>query len=68
MISAGAPAVPRTLLLSQLAEGGIAVLPTGPLDRQMLVRVRRKGGDLEVTELCACRFVKLIGAEGWSND
>lgn len=68
LISAGAPAVPRALLLSQLADGGTAVLPTGPLERQVLVRVRRKGSELEVAELCGCRFVKLIGAEGWSND
>jgi protein-L-isoaspartate(D-aspartate) O-methyltransferase len=68
LIAAGAPEVPRKLLLSQLKEGGIAVLPHGPDDEQVLVRVvRRQNDDLHVGEICACRFVKLIGREGWSE-
>ena len=68
LIAAGAPAVPRELLLSQLADGGIAVLPVGPHEEQMLVEVRRRGQDLEKTDVCPCRFVKLIGKEGWSGE
>jgi len=67
LITAGAPELPRNLLLGQLKEGGVAVLPVGPQDDQMLVEVRRSGNDLKVTELCACRFVKLIGEEGWEK-
>jgi protein-L-isoaspartate(D-aspartate) O-methyltransferase len=65
LITAGAPALPERLLLDQLAEDGIAVLPIGPADRQMLVEVRRRGGRLLSTDICPCRFVKLIGKEGW---
>ena len=68
LISAGAPDIPRALLLGQLKDGGVAVLPSGPLEAQMLVRVTRHGGELSVSEICACRFVKLIGAEGWRDD
>src|SRR5688572_8052542 len=37
MITAGAPELPRQLLLSQLKDEGIAVLPVGKEDDQMLV-------------------------------
>src|SRR5687768_4358185 len=67
IITAGAPELPRQLLLGQLKDGGIAVLPVGPQDDQMLVEVRREGDDLKVTDVCPCRFVKLIGQEGWEK-
>jgi protein-L-isoaspartate(D-aspartate) O-methyltransferase len=67
LITAGAPEVPRALLLGHLKDGGIAVLPTGPTDDQMLVEVRREGFDLKTTDICRCRFVKLIGQEGWTE-
>ena len=68
LIAAGAPKLPAELLLNQLADGGVAVLPIGPHDEQMLIEVRRKGNDLETTDVCPCRFVKLIGKEGWAAD
>lgn len=67
LIAAGAPQLPRELLLSQLKDGGLAVLPFGPDDDQMLVEVRRAGDELNVTDICPCRFVKLIGKEGWDE-
>ena len=67
LIAAGAPALPERLLLDQLADGGIAVLPVGPADEQMLVEVRRRGDRLVCADVCPCRFVKLIGAEGWEE-
>jgi protein-L-isoaspartate(D-aspartate) O-methyltransferase len=68
LVTAGAPELPRKLLLASLAEGGVAVLPVGPHDEQMLAEVRREGGELVVTDVCACRFVKLVGAEGWMKE
>jgi protein-L-isoaspartate(D-aspartate) O-methyltransferase len=65
MITAGAPEIPRELLLSQLKDGGLAVLPAGPEDDQMLLEVRREGNELKTTDICPCRFVKLIGKQGW---
>jgi protein-L-isoaspartate(D-aspartate) O-methyltransferase len=68
LIAAGAPELPRELLMSQLKDGGLAVLPIGPLHKQMLVEVRREGARLEVSDICQCRFVKLIGQEGWGKE
>jgi protein-L-isoaspartate(D-aspartate) O-methyltransferase len=65
IITAGAPELPRELLLSQLVDGGVAILPAGPEDDQMLIEVRREGSHLKVTDICPCRFVKLIGKQGW---
>lgn len=67
LIAAGAPVVPRTLLLGQLVDGGVAVLPVGPLDKQVLVAVRRRGDQLLSTDVCSCRFVKLVGKNGWEE-
>lgn len=68
MITAGAPQLPMHLLLSQLKDGGLAVLPVGPEDEQMLVQVKRNGQKLETTDISPCRFVKLIGHEGWKTE
>ncbi len=67
LIAAGAPAIPRELLLSQLTDGGYAVLPVGDEQEQMLVRITRRGGRLDVQDICPCRFVKLVGREGWAR-
>jgi protein-L-isoaspartate(D-aspartate) O-methyltransferase len=68
LVAAGAPKLPRKFLLAQLKEGGKAVLPIGPHEEQMLTEVTRVGGELIVKDVCACRFVKLIGDEGWSRE
>jgi protein-L-isoaspartate(D-aspartate) O-methyltransferase len=67
LITAGAPKIPEELLLEQLREGGIAILPVGPVDEQMLVEVRRRSDRLESKNICPCRFVKLIGMGGWGG-
>ena len=67
LIAAGAPKIPETLLKTQLVDGGIAVLPVGPAEEQTLVEVQRKGDELVAADICACRFVKLIGNEGWTE-
>lgn len=68
LVAAGAPKLPRELLLSQLADGGIAVLPVGPDDSQVLVKVTRHGDELTSQDICPVRFVKLVGAEGWKPE
>jgi protein-L-isoaspartate(D-aspartate) O-methyltransferase len=65
LISAGAPEIPRNLILSQLRDDGIAVLPAGPLEEQMLLAVHREGDRLIPQEISPCRFVQLLGKEGW---
>ena len=66
LIAAAAPHVPRKLLLEQLVDGGTAILPVGSVDEQMLFEVRRTGDKLDLRDICQCRFVKLIGQDGWS--
>ncbi|MCS7034294.1 MAG: protein-L-isoaspartate(D-aspartate) O-methyltransferase [Phycisphaerae bacterium] len=65
LVAAAAPQVPRGLLLAQLVDGGHAVIPVGPGQQQQLLRITRRGDQLEPVELCLCRFVPLIGKEGW---
>jgi protein-L-isoaspartate(D-aspartate) O-methyltransferase len=68
LITAGAPNLPRELLLGQLKNGGIAIVPIGPRDEQILIAAKRMGDELQTTNICRCRFVKLIGREGWQPD
>lgn len=65
LIAAAAPAIPKDLLLSQLTDGGIAVMPVGPGQQQQLLQITRNGTKLQTLELCLCRFVPLIGKAGW---
>src|SRR5258706_11916425 len=68
LIGAGAPKLPRKLLLAQLKEGGKAVLPIGPNDEQVLTEGTRVGNEVISKDVCAWRLVKLIGEEGWTKD
>lgn len=68
VVSAGGPAVPKSLKW-QLKVGGRLVMPVGrDPDAQELVRVTRVGHEEFRTEsLADVRFVPLIGAEGWPS-
>lgn len=68
VIAAAAPRIPEQLLKAQLLDGGIAIIPVGPADEQMLVEVQRLGDKLVSNDICACRFVKLIGQQGWTEE
>jgi protein-L-isoaspartate(D-aspartate) O-methyltransferase len=68
LIAAGAPEMPRELLLSHLKDGGLAMVPIGPRDEQTLLGVRRRGNDLLTEEILPCKFVPLIGKEGWPGE
>ncbi len=67
LITAGAPRVPEKLLRDQLRDGGVAVVPVGPDDGQMLLRIVRRGRKLEPRDVVPCRFVKLIGQGAWDD-
>jgi len=66
LITAAAPRFPQSLT-DQLADGGLAVAPIGDLDCQYLVEIRRQGETVTTNQLAACRFVPLIGQEGWPD-
>ena len=57
------------ILLGQLTVGGALLMPLGePHSVQSLVRVTRKSeGEYEQADLCAVRFVPLIGAHAWDE-
>ena len=65
LITAAAPRVPAALV-DQLAENGILIVPVGGETDQTLVRVERTRRRTIETRLLGCRFVKLVGKEGWS--
>ncbi len=65
LVTAGAPAVPPTLL-AQLADPGRLVVPVGDRDLQTLEVVDRRGGTMTRRRLVDCAFVPLLGQEGWS--
>ncbi len=67
MVTATAAVCPPPLL-EQLVEGGLIVIPIGGKRSQVLHVVRKQAGQFDVTHLSACRFVPLIGAEGWSDE
>jgi protein-L-isoaspartate(D-aspartate) O-methyltransferase len=68
IVTAGAPDIPEALV-SQLAVGGRLVIPVGDQLNQVLIKlVRNEDGTLTEEKSVACRFVKLIGKEGWSEN
>ena len=67
LIGAAAPQAPEAFLLSQLKDNGIAVLPIGGAEEQVLIQLQRRGDQLHREDICGCRFVKLLGREGWEE-
>jgi protein-L-isoaspartate(D-aspartate) O-methyltransferase len=66
LVSAAAPRLPPPLL-EQLAEGGRMIVPVGFAEGQELELVRKHQGRPLITRLDACRFVPLIGREGFPS-
>lgn len=67
IVTAGAPDVPGHYL-EQLEIGGRLVIPVGSRESQILKRITRKGlQDFSEENLLDCRFVPLIGKDGWQN-
>jgi protein-L-isoaspartate(D-aspartate) O-methyltransferase len=64
MVTAAAPSVPQSLV-DQLVGGGRMVLPVGGAAEQTITRVDKIGDRVTEIPRLACRFVKLIGEEGW---
>lgn len=52
-------------LFEQLAEGGIIVVPVGGRGEQTLETIRKIDGRPQTTSILGCRFVPLIGRQGW---
>jgi protein-L-isoaspartate(D-aspartate) O-methyltransferase len=65
-VHATAPAPPPALL-AQLAEGGRLVLPLAAGDADVLTLMQRRGERFENDPISPCRFVPLIGEEGFAE-
>ncbi len=64
IVTAGAPRVPDALL-EQLADGGRLVIPVGDRFSQMLTKLTKRDGKISRQNLGGCRFVSLVGEQGW---
>jgi protein-L-isoaspartate(D-aspartate) O-methyltransferase len=65
MVTAAGKKCPASLF-AQLVEGGTIVIPVGSREHQILQAIRKVNGTPDVSELTACRFVPLLGVDGWT--
>lgn len=66
IVTAGAPKIPNALI-AQLANGGRMVVPIGDQHSQELIRFCKDDKGVHRSNLGGCRFVKLVGENGWSD-
>ncbi|MQY76333.1 MAG: protein-L-isoaspartate(D-aspartate) O-methyltransferase [Spirochaeta sp.] len=67
MVTAASPGIPDSLM-SQLKNGGKMAIPVGSRFVQDLQLVEKAlNGRIYKSSLCGCRFVPLIGKEGWDD-
>ncbi len=64
LVAAAAASAPQHLV-EQLVPGGILVIPVGDRDHQMLQAIHKVSDGVQIEPLSACRFVPLVGEEGW---
>jgi protein-L-isoaspartate(D-aspartate) O-methyltransferase len=65
LVGAGAPSVPDPLREQLSPHDGRMVIPVGDHDLQELVALTRSGDAWKTEPLMGCRFVPLVGDEGW---
>jgi protein-L-isoaspartate(D-aspartate) O-methyltransferase len=67
IVTAAAPAPPKALL-DQLGRGGRLVIPVGDeFSQDLMVYIREDDGEFVAENRGGCRFVKLIGEQGWKE-
>jgi len=67
IVTAGAPSIPQ-VLVQQLAVGGRMIVPVGGHYAQELVVITREEKAVRQSRLGGCRFVKLVGEQGWQSE
>lgn len=66
-VAAGSPSAPPALI-EQLADPGTLVIPVGGRGDQVLHIVRNINGKIATRTASPCRFVPLVGREGWPEE
>jgi protein-L-isoaspartate(D-aspartate) O-methyltransferase len=66
-VAAGAGHTPPALL-AQLKDPGVLVIPVGDRDDQELKVIRKENGRITAWTASGCRFVPLLGREGWQEN
>jgi protein-L-isoaspartate(D-aspartate) O-methyltransferase len=64
VVTAASPKVPPALV-EQLQPGGRLIIPVGDRHEQTLMRLTATSNGPQVERLGGCRFVPLIGQQGW---
>ena len=68
IVTAGAPKVPQEYM-DQLSLGGRLIIPVGDRESQILMRITRIGeAEYKEEKMLGCRFVPLIGNQGWKQE
>ena len=65
LVTAAAPEAPDSLLRQLDDDGGRLVIPVGTRGMQDLTRYVRRGDEIRHETFMGCRFVPLLGEEGW---
>ena len=67
IVTAAAPRPPKALL-DQLGKGGRLVIPVGDeFSQNLMIYTREDDGQFAAENRGGCRFVKLIGEQGWRD-
>lgn len=64
--AAASPRVPSAYI-GQLRPGGRLIMPVGAEDSQELIKITKKENNIVREVLGGCKFVKLIGKDGWAT-
>ena len=67
LTTAAAPEIPKCYI-DQLKIGGRLIIPVGDVYSQVLVKVIKTKDGIIKQDMGGCRFVKLIGRYGWTED
>jgi protein-L-isoaspartate(D-aspartate) O-methyltransferase len=65
-VAAASPDIPPALL-DQLRDPGKLVIPVGTRQDQQLQLVHKYNGNILTRDVTGCRFVPLVGEEGWAS-
>ncbi|MDP2956963.1 MAG: protein-L-isoaspartate(D-aspartate) O-methyltransferase [Longimicrobiales bacterium] len=65
VVTAAAPGTPSSLLAQLSPDGGRLVVPVGDRELQHMDVVERRGTEYVTRRSIGCRFVPLVGEQGW---